>query len=121
MRGRPPADAIARFRCIGDATDGDKQCVIASGDWNITAQELHRSGILDGMGLSIIWLEDHSTTCSQGKGSLLKYSVIIKIFLSLVKICIVVQCVPCGAHKKGFAQTFYVAPPVCKSKLFENR
>lgn len=108
---RMPADTIAESRKIGAATDGGRVCIIASGDWNITAQDLHRSGILDGLGLSIIWPESSPISCIAGKGSLIDYSVIATAFLPIVQSCRIVPCLPCGADR-GVRTTFYDAPLV---------
>lgn len=84
---RMPADTIAKLRQLGTAADGGRFCIIASGDWNITAQDLDRSGILDGLGLSIIWPEGSPVSCSAGKGSLIDYAVITTAFLPIVQSC----------------------------------
>ena len=41
------------LRGISDATDNGRRMVIAAGDWNITADTLEASGILEGLGLEI--------------------------------------------------------------------
>ena len=87
-----PADTIAKFRHIGGAADGGRVCVTASGDCNIKAQDLHRPGILDGPGLSIVRPEGSPISCTAGKGSLIDYSVITTAFLPLVQSCRIVQC-----------------------------
>ena len=76
-RSRLPVDTINKFRDIGAATDHGRQCGIASGDWNICAYELEKSGILEGSGLSITWPTNGSVTCTQSAaGRLIDYSVI---------------------------------------------
>ena len=42
------------IRGIVEATDNGHRCVIASGDWNITADEFECPGIFDGLGLEIV-------------------------------------------------------------------
>ena len=100
-----PADTIAKFRQIGAATDGGRVCILASGDWNVTAQDLRRSGILCGLGLSIIWPEGSPISCTAGKGSLIDYSVITTACLPILRSCRIDPCVPCGTHR-GVRTTF---------------
>lgn len=59
------ADTIAMFRAVGKATDGGRQCIAASGDWNISAYDLEESGLLEGFGLAIMWPTNGDVTCTQ--------------------------------------------------------
>lgn len=98
----PPADNTDKFRAVGRATDDGLQCIVASGDLNIPAQDLEDSGILDGLGLAIIFPSNGNATCTQSaKGTLLDYSIITERFLPLVQSCESVNCSPCSTHKGG--------------------
>ena len=50
------------LRGISEATDSGHRFVIASGDWNITADELEASGILKA---SVLKSPDHPTATSR--------------------------------------------------------
>ena len=53
------------IRSVAEATDNGHRCVIVSGDWNITADELEASGILDGLGLEFFQQGIYSSPASK--------------------------------------------------------
>ena len=80
------------IRSVAEAIDVGHWCVIASGDWNITADELEASGILDGLGLEIVRPTNSDVTCTAGKhGPMIDYLIIAKGFWSLISSCEVVR------------------------------
>ena len=65
------------LRGISEATDSGHRFVIASGDWNITADELEASGILEGLGLELVRPSNGDVTCTASKkGTLIDYVII---------------------------------------------
>ena len=52
------------------ACNGGKQPVFAFGDFNIPADVLRDSGMLEALGLEIVIPADGQTTCTAGKGAL---------------------------------------------------
>ena len=97
-----PASAISKvnvLRGIADATGNGRRLVIASGDWNITADDLEASGVLEGLGLEIVRPTNGEYTCTASKkGTLIDYVVITQGFRSFIGSCEVVREVPCATH-----------------------
>ena len=63
------------LRKLSIASDGGKQPVFAFGDFNIPAEVLRSSGILEALGLEIITPARGSHTRTAGKGSVIDYLV----------------------------------------------
>ena len=85
------------LRGIADATDDGRRLAIASGDWNITADDLEASGVLEGLGLEIVRPTNGEHTCTASKkGTLIDYVIITQGFRSFIGSCEVVREVPCG-------------------------
>ena len=98
------------LRCIAEATDQGRRCVLASGDCNMTAAELEASGILDGLGLEIVVPASSAYTGTAGEeGSPIDHLLITKGCRSLIASCEVVWVVPCGLHL-GVRTTLSAAP-----------
>ena len=74
------------------------QPVFGFGDFNVPAEALRASGILEGLGLEIIAPSNGEATCLAGKGSVIDYVVGTKGFKDLVFSCEVVRSVPCATH-----------------------
>ena len=55
------------IRGIAEATGNGHRCAIASGDWNIIADELESSGILEGFGLELVRPSHSDFTCTASK------------------------------------------------------
>ena len=73
--------------------------MIAAGDWNISADTLEASGILEGLGLEIVRPTNGEFTCTSGKeGSLIDYLIITQGYRSFIASCGIVREVPCGTH-----------------------
>ena len=66
------------LRKISMACDGGKQPVFAFGDFNIPAEVLRSSGMLEALGLEIVTPAEGSHTCTAGKGSTIDYLVCTK-------------------------------------------
>ena len=65
------------LRGISDATDSGHRFFIASGDCNITADELEASGILEGLGLELVRPSNGDVACTASKrGALIDYVII---------------------------------------------
>ena len=93
------------LRVISRAADGGKQPVFGFGDFNIPAEVLRGSGILEALGLEIIIPANGESTCLSGKGSVIDYIVCTKGWGHFVQSCEVVRSVPCGTHV-GVRTTF---------------
>ena len=90
---------------ISTATNHGRTPVFAFGDFNIPAETLRASGLLEALGLDIIVPADAQHTCTAGKGSTIDYVVCTKGWGQLVHSCEVVRNVPCGTHL-GVRTTF---------------
>lgn len=93
------------LRVISRACDGGKQPVFGFVDFNILAETLRASGMLEALGLEIIIPANGEGTCLAGKGSVIDYVVYIRGWGHLVHSCEVVRSVPCGTHV-GVRTTF---------------
>ena len=83
------------IRGIAEATDNGHRCVIASGDWNIVADELESSGILEGLGLELVRPSNSDFVCAASKrGALIDYLITTKGYRSFIRPCEVVREVP---------------------------
>ena len=80
------------------ACDGGKQPVFAFGDFNIPAEVLRSSGMLEALGLEIVTPAEGSHTCTAGKGSTIDYLVCTKGWGQLIYSSEVAHSVPCGTH-----------------------
>ena len=75
------------LRAISRAADGGKQPVFGFGDFNVPAEVLKASGILEGLGLETIVASNDEITCLAGKGSVIDYIVWAKGWKHLVFSC----------------------------------
>ena len=83
---------------IQKKTDGGRRFVIAAGDFNIAADELEASGLLDALGLTLVRPEGVDITCTSGKGAMLDYVLVTTRFATAVVSVKAVQSVPWGPH-----------------------
>ena len=86
------------LRKISIACDGGKQPVFAFGDFNIPAEVLRSSGMLEALGLELVTPADGNHACTAGKGSTIDYLVCTKGWGQLIYSSEVVHSVPCGTH-----------------------
>ena len=75
------------LRVISRAADGGKQPVFGFGDFNVPAEVLRASGILEGLALEIIVPSNDEIACLAGKGSVIDYIVCTKGWKHLVFSC----------------------------------
>ena len=67
------------LRTISRAADGGRQPVFAFADFNIPAEILRASGILEGLGLELIIPSNDEATRLAGKGSVIDYKASQKL------------------------------------------
>ena len=68
QRGTGIRDLTANaLRGIADAVDNGRRLFIASGDWNISSDDLEASGVLEGLGLEIVRPTNGDYTCMASK------------------------------------------------------
>ena len=79
---------------IAAATDGGRRFVIAMGDFNIRAEVLESSGILDALHLTLIRAGDGLNTCSMGSGSHIDYALVTTAFVPAIVSINAVRSVP---------------------------
>ncbi len=79
-------------------SDDGRRCVIATGDFNITADAMEASGILEAIGMTLIRPSNATVTCHMGKGSLIDYALITTKYLPMVLSVMTDEAVPWAPH-----------------------
>ncbi len=88
-------DILLRLTAL---SDGGRRCVIAPGDFNISAQAMEESGILSALGMVLVRPGNAEVTCHLGKGSLIDYVLITARFLPLITSVTVDELAPWVPH-----------------------
>ena len=91
------------------------------GDFNIPAETLEGSGILDAMNLTLIRVGDGMNTCSMGSGSQIDYALVTSAFVPAIVSVNAVRTVPwcphCGLRATFRTNTAQIRVPEIVSPL----